>query len=268
MRMRHAALEAFPKLVTRVAAVVPAAKLVEHVWHLAELEREGFQLRLTRLLQEDAPHLLDFDGDAIARERGYSRRSVAEGLTAFLRARQETVHRLRQVRGSALLRSGWQDGVGRVVVRELPERIATHDRAHGAEMLELVERGNAVHSALKEFLASKPSVISSPCRSATGTLPRLEEHLVEHLGSTRLLNEVSEALGLSVRTLQRRLTQRGLSISCLAQEARLTFALEELCSGRSVHVAAMAAGYSDRRALLRALKRWTGGGAEAIRAHC
>jgi hypothetical protein len=43
--------------------------IVEHAWHLADLEREGYGARISRLLAETAPALPDFDGDRIARER-------------------------------------------------------------------------------------------------------------------------------------------------------------------------------------------------------
>ncbi|MCI0572664.1 MAG: hypothetical protein L0Y66_18070 [Myxococcaceae bacterium] len=45
--------------------------LVEHAWHLADLEREGFGTRLHRLLDEEHPSLPDFPGDRIALERHY-----------------------------------------------------------------------------------------------------------------------------------------------------------------------------------------------------
>src|SRR5262245_37131631 len=60
---------------------------VEQVWHLADLEREGFGLRISRLRDESHPHLPDFDGGTIARERDYRSRSLAEGLAAFEAAR-------------------------------------------------------------------------------------------------------------------------------------------------------------------------------------
>ena len=51
---------------------------VEHCWHLADLEREGYAVRIRRLLEEDNPGLPDFDGARIARERSYTSLSVAE----------------------------------------------------------------------------------------------------------------------------------------------------------------------------------------------
>src|SRR3977135_4376325 len=42
---------------------------VEQVWHLADLEREGFGLRIRRLQAETNPRLQDFDGATVARGR-------------------------------------------------------------------------------------------------------------------------------------------------------------------------------------------------------
>ena len=42
---------------------------VEHCWHLADLEVEGFALRIARLVSEAEPALPDFDGGRIAEER-------------------------------------------------------------------------------------------------------------------------------------------------------------------------------------------------------
>jgi len=52
---------------------------VEQVWHLADLEREGFGVRIRRLRDEQAPRLPDFDGDRIARERHYRSLSLRRG---------------------------------------------------------------------------------------------------------------------------------------------------------------------------------------------
>jgi hypothetical protein len=42
---------------------------VEQAWHLADLEREGYAIRLRRLLDEVEPELPDFDGARVAAER-------------------------------------------------------------------------------------------------------------------------------------------------------------------------------------------------------
>jgi hypothetical protein len=45
--------------------------VVEHLCHLRDLEAEGYQLRIRRLVEEDLPTLDEIDGSAWAAERGY-----------------------------------------------------------------------------------------------------------------------------------------------------------------------------------------------------
>src|SRR5687767_11426580 len=87
---------------------------VEKCWHLADLEREGYAVRIARLLGEDEPVLPDFDGDRIARERNYQSLSLGEGLAAFRLARTANVAALRRVSDREWDRRGTQEGVGRI----------------------------------------------------------------------------------------------------------------------------------------------------------
>lgn len=107
---------------------------VEQVWHLADLEHEGFGRRIERLLHEEQPALADFDGDAIAAERNYRRRSLAEGLAAFAAARAENLARLAQLSAADWERAGTQAGVGVVALCDLPVFMSQHDAAHRAEI--------------------------------------------------------------------------------------------------------------------------------------
>jgi hypothetical protein len=54
-------------------AVIPGSdgslSPVEQCWHLADLEREAYAVRIQRLLREPDPTLPDFDGGKIAKER-------------------------------------------------------------------------------------------------------------------------------------------------------------------------------------------------------
>ena len=45
---------------------------VEQVWHLADLEREGFGVRIRRLRDETDPHLPGFDGTREPKDRKYA----------------------------------------------------------------------------------------------------------------------------------------------------------------------------------------------------
>jgi hypothetical protein len=107
---------------------------VEQVWHLADLEREGFGLRIERLQLEQNPHLPDFDGDRIALERNYRALSLAAGLKAFEEARAANLLRLQNMPAYAWDRAGTQDGVGAVSLCDMPVFIHQHDRAHVAEI--------------------------------------------------------------------------------------------------------------------------------------
>jgi hypothetical protein len=107
---------------------------VEQVWHLADLEQEGFASRIDRLLSEPNPTLPDFDGTAVARARNYKALSIALGLERFEVARRANVERLRAVPDEAWTRSGVQSGVGAVSLCDMPVFLRQHDQAHKDEI--------------------------------------------------------------------------------------------------------------------------------------
>jgi hypothetical protein len=142
-------LESTPALLTKAARAMsrcesrrrPAAggfSLVENVWHLADLEREGFGVRIRRILREDSPALLNFDGERIARERCYQERDLERGLALFARARMMNLEALRALSPSDWKRSGAQEGVGQITLEDLPRMMAAHDRSHETEIAELI----------------------------------------------------------------------------------------------------------------------------------
>jgi len=109
---------------------------VEQVWHLADLESEGFGERLRRLLEETSPALPDFDGAAVARARDYRSRSLDEGLQRFAEARAANLARLAALTEDDWWRSGTQSGVGEVSVCDIPMFMRQHDAAHVIEIRE------------------------------------------------------------------------------------------------------------------------------------
>ena len=142
-------LESTPALLSAAAAAVtpeqarlrPAGggfSLVENVWHLADLEREGYGVRIRRLLAEEEPALSNFDGDRLAQERRYQDRDLAEGLAAFAAARRRNLQKLREATASDWKRRGTHETLGRVALSDLPRMMAEHDRAHRAEILEWI----------------------------------------------------------------------------------------------------------------------------------
>ena len=107
---------------------------VEQCWHLVDLEREGFALRMRRLRSEERPLLPDFDGAAIARARNYRDKSLTEGLAAFRKARTENLALIAQIREDEWSRAGTQESVGIVALCDIPVMMAEHDAAHRAEI--------------------------------------------------------------------------------------------------------------------------------------
>jgi hypothetical protein len=108
--------------------------LVEQAWHLADLEREGYAVRIDRLIRENDPLLPDFDGGRIAALRNYKSRSLAEGIQSFAAARGANLSRLRSLAPSDWDRSGIQEGVGRVTLADLPRSMQDHDDSHRIEI--------------------------------------------------------------------------------------------------------------------------------------
>jgi len=68
----------------------------------------------------------------------------------------------------------------------------------------------------------------------------------------------AEALGLSPRSLQRKLRDEGLSFSALVDEARCELAKEALKGSAPLAEIALRLGFSDQSAFHRAFMRWTG----------
>jgi hypothetical protein len=137
-------LEQVASRVTAETAVVPdeggAFSLVEHAWHLADLEREGFGERIRRLQTEAAPHLADFDGARLARERAYRERSLPEAVETFARARFDNIAALHGLREEDWAREGSQEQVGPVTLADVPRMMAEHDAAHRGEIELLLKR--------------------------------------------------------------------------------------------------------------------------------
>ena len=142
-------LESTPALVARAAEGLEPSQvrqapatgcfsLIEHVWHLADIEREGYGARIRRILSEQEPQLSDFDGERIAREREYIKRDLAEGLAALAAARARNVAKLRRIRSSDWRRRGVQDGIGPITLEDVPRMMAGHDRAHTQEIAALI----------------------------------------------------------------------------------------------------------------------------------
>ena len=107
---------------------------VEQVWHLADLEDEGFYQRIQALLDGEAVSLPDFDGDRIARERNYKSLSVSAGLEKFRAARSRNIDIFRDLDTDDWLQAGYLEGVGPITLCDMPSILYQHDAAHRSEI--------------------------------------------------------------------------------------------------------------------------------------
>jgi AraC-like DNA-binding protein len=101
-------------------------------------------------------------------------------------------------------------------------------------------------------------IASAPARDFTGSLQQAITALSPPRGHLRI-GMTASALGLSVRTFQRRLADAGLSFESVLRMSRLDVAARLLAetSSRVLDIA-LDLGYSDHAHFTRAFRRWTG----------
>lgn len=151
-------LEAMPDHLAAVAATMTADEirwqprvgefsLLEHACHMRDLEREGYVVRISRMLDENRPELADFDGTRIAQERDYLAEEWDEALGAFRATRTRNVETVSALSTDALARTGVLEGVGELAIHQVVVAMAEHDAAHRAEIETLCELVRAKRSA-------------------------------------------------------------------------------------------------------------------------
>jgi AraC-like DNA-binding protein len=109
-----------------------------------------------------------------------------------------------------------------------------------------------------DVAASEPR--AEPADPIAGVLDALEYALTQGQGANPLLiARTARRLGMSSRTLQRKLRASGTSFSDLLRRKREFCAIDMLCAGqRPLAEIADALGFSEHSAFSRAFKRWTG----------
>ena len=108
--------------------------LRENLLHLRDIDIDGYEQRVVRVLGEREPFLPDVDGARLARERDYNAQPAAPALEAFTASRARSIARLRALAPPDLERVADLEGVGRVTLREMLERWWEHDAGHLADM--------------------------------------------------------------------------------------------------------------------------------------
>src|SRR5262245_26327940 len=89
---------------------------LEQVCHLRDIEKDGYQVRIQRLLAEPEPSLESLDSYEIARQRRYESAHVDVALAEFREARAATVARLRDLGEADLARTGEFAEYGRLTL--------------------------------------------------------------------------------------------------------------------------------------------------------
>lgn len=112
--------------------------VLENVWHLRDIEVEGYARRLGLLLQAENPLLPDLDGSALARERRYNNQPLQPALEAFLASRRANLAILAHVTPAQLERRGTFENVGEVSLARLLQLWVEHDQGHLKELDELL----------------------------------------------------------------------------------------------------------------------------------
>lgn len=117
------------------------------------------------------------------------------------------------------------------------------------------------HAALYLLLRSQAERTLSHLTRGMGQAERLRQYFLARprLGAIPDMAMVARDLGMSVRSLRRRLTEEGASYKAVVEEAFGMVATRMLSdSGRSIQETAHAMGFSDPTSFHRAFKRWTG----------
>jgi hypothetical protein len=112
--------------------------LVEHACHLRDLEREGYLVRVRRMLSERSPDLAGFDGDAIAAARGYRSQDGRRAARDFAAARREVLALLAPLTADDLRREA--TFMGRPIrFADVVAMMVEHDREHREEIERLMD---------------------------------------------------------------------------------------------------------------------------------
>ena len=116
------------------------------LWHVRDIELEGYQLRFRRTLQEGTPLLADIDSYALAESRGV-RGTAEQALSEFAQARAETLAMLTALSPGDFARPAHFDGYGPTTLRGLVHFLCSHDQQHLAGLQWLAGQIDAVRSS-------------------------------------------------------------------------------------------------------------------------
>lgn len=131
---------------------------LHQLWHLRDIEREGYHVRFRRTLEEAAPLLADIDSYVLAESKG-ERGTAEQALDEFEAARAETIALLASLTPAQLERPATFDGFGPVTVRGLMHLLCSHDHQHlsGLQWLACRIDASEPHPLPHAFFAQAPA---------------------------------------------------------------------------------------------------------------
>jgi hypothetical protein len=109
----------------------------ENILHLRDIDVEGYEHRIRRLLSEDHPTFPDVDGGKLARERNYNTQPVQPALDDLRQSRATSIQKLNACSELDLERKAEMGGVGTIDLRRLLQLWMQHDAEHLADLHEL-----------------------------------------------------------------------------------------------------------------------------------
>jgi hypothetical protein len=115
---------------------------IEQVWHVRDIEIDGYHERLRRTLQESDPQLASLDGEALAKERSYATCDSAQAFAEFRRARSKTIELVSNLSPPQFARAAIFEGHP-VTLRGLVHNLCSHDQQHLAGLQWLLARLSA-----------------------------------------------------------------------------------------------------------------------------
>lgn len=103
---------------------------IEQACHVRDIEVDGYQRRIARILAEETPFLQSLDTDALARDRRYAESDAGDALAAFRAARARTLDLLASLQPGQWARPAIFEGYGPVTLRGLVHHLCSHDQQH------------------------------------------------------------------------------------------------------------------------------------------
>jgi hypothetical protein len=120
---------------------IPSERLtaIEQICHVLDIERDGYQLRFRRVLEENHPVLPDIAGEQLAIDRQYAAANADDVLRDFRVAREATISLLSDRSKDDLLRPGVFEGLP-ISLGGLIHMLCSHDNQHLAGLHWLLAR--------------------------------------------------------------------------------------------------------------------------------